>query len=678
MAVGPNLLRRGAVYHWRRRIPSRLVPFIGSTHFRMSLNTKDSSEARRLGAQLDATAMDAFATCRPPRMTKAQLAALFKATLVQHKAKLDLMADIERGAPTISRSELLALELARGEAYALLAQQGADAFLGPDDEARLREKGFDTKGIMQVIEHLEALRNHHGIIVSEKTLARQVAATGATPTAVNFVRALPVYLKALSEALLTANDRYGSRQSDPLDFAALSKEAIAASSLGQEPPAHVNAIGSDKKDRTISSPPITEVEEIAAEPTVAVSDVRMDASVFVIGEKLVAKKVSAKSNAQLRAAPGEENEARAKAKGWDDKAVRQARSLYDLFSRFLTEEYGFSDLAQLRQRHLAAFEEFLRQLHPSFGRSPKDKVLTIAELRAVALQKGPKEGTLMPGTLNRHLTYLGQLLRHAKALGVQLVPELSTSELRSEQTDRGRNQRAVPSQSTIEKLVREPFFMGCASWQHPEKPGNLIFHRALYFGTLLSIYGGLRREEFCGLAPEDVVDDVSHPYLIIRSTRNRRIKNVQSARFLAIHPEAIRLGFLEYVRAMRNLGHQRLFAELYSPTTRSPLGDRYYDELRPSLDCCGLTPHQLRHFFNDALKQRKVSREFRADLLGHGGTGETDERYCDPVKIDLQLEILTTLPILTAHLQPSPIRLIPWVEKHEIAPWSRPVRRRPD
>jgi hypothetical protein len=163
MAVGPNLVRRGAVYHWRRRIPSRLVPFVRASHLRLSLNTKDSSQARRLGAQLDATAMEIFTSRLTEQMTRDQLAELFKATHLQHKAKLELAADIERMDSVFNRSEHLAMELARGEAYALLSRQGANAFLGPDDEKRLRDKGFDTKGIGRIIEQLEALRVRVGL-----------------------------------------------------------------------------------------------------------------------------------------------------------------------------------------------------------------------------------------------------------------------------------------------------------------------------------------------------------------------------------------------------------------------------------------------------------------------------------------------------------------------------------
>ncbi len=88
----------------------------------------------------------------------------------------------------------------------------------------------------------------------------------------------------------------------------------------------------------------------------------------------------------------------------------------------------------------------------------------------------------------------------------------------------------------------------------------------------------------------------------------------------------------------------------------------------PTLQKVGFTPHQMRHFFGDELKQEEVSQEFRADLLGHGGDSETTERYCNPINIAKQMKHLLTLPVVTEHLQPLPTYLLPWVVAKEIAP----------
>ena len=94
----------------------------------------------------------------------------------------------------------------------------------------------------------------------------------------------------------------------------------------------------------------------------------------------------------------------------------------------------------------------------------------------------------------------------------------------------------------------------------------------------------------------------------------------------------------------------------------------------PSLKAVGFRHHQVRHFFGDELKQSDVSKEHRADLLGHGGDGETTERYCNPLSLEKQMPHLLKLPVVTAHLDPRPIRLLPWVVAKDIAPWSRAAR----
>jgi len=171
-----------------------------------------------------------------------------------------------------------------------------------------------------------------------------------------------------------------------------------------------------------------------------------------------------------------------------------------------------------------------------------------------------------------------------------------------------------------------------------------------------------------------IIDNGDIPYIHIAPNAFRRIKNLQSVRNLALHPEIIRLGFLDYVETIKALGYKRLFPDLYSPSTRSLLGDRLYGQMLPSLRNVGFTPHQMRHFFGDELKQEEVSKEFRADLLGHGGESETTERYCNPISIAKQMKHLLKLPVVTAHLTPRPIQLLPWVVAKEIAPWSRAAK----
>lgn len=124
MGRGPHLYRRGAVYHWQRRLPSRFASHLRIQTFRLSLNTKNVETARRLVPALDAYAAEVFMTAAPELLTKEKLQVLFKRVLVEHQAKLRLLADLERQRPTSSPDELLQLELGQGHAYRLLSERG--------------------------------------------------------------------------------------------------------------------------------------------------------------------------------------------------------------------------------------------------------------------------------------------------------------------------------------------------------------------------------------------------------------------------------------------------------------------------------------------------------------------------------------------------------------------------
>ncbi len=149
--------------------------------------------------------------------------------------------------------------------------------------------------------------------------------------------------------------------------------------------------------------------------------------------------------------------------------------------------------------------------------------------------------------------------------GLAIDPALSMTAFRARKNKRGRDQRAVPDKAAIEKLFLQPVFTGCASWDDIDTPGPEFFHRAEFFCSLLATYEGARREEYCGLGVDDVIiDNGQFPYIHVAPNEFRRIKNVQSVRNLALHPEIIRLGFLDYVEAIKALGYRRLFPNLYS------------------------------------------------------------------------------------------------------------------
>ncbi|MET3844390.1 hypothetical protein [Bradyrhizobium sp. OAE829] len=108
---------------------------------------------------------------------------------------------------------------------------------------------------------------------------------------------------------------------------------------------------------------------------------------------------------------------------WDQKTQRQARSVANLFVKFMIEDQQVDDLNLLRQAHVGKFVDLLVfEIYKHYGKSVRDEHLTIAQLREKGheLDKNKKEGEkskcgLSSGTVNRHLTFAGQIYTPARA-----------------------------------------------------------------------------------------------------------------------------------------------------------------------------------------------------------------------------------------------------------------------
>jgi integrase len=147
---------------------------------------------------------------------------------------------------------------------------------------------------------------------------------------------------------------------------------------------------------------------------------------------------------------------------------------------------------------------------------------------------------------------------------------------------------------------------------------------------LLGLWTGARLEELGGLRVEDVKDENGVPYIFIRATDERRLKNQGSERRVPLHPALLKAGFLVYVEERRAAGGVMLFPELradaHGKLTRL-WGKRYARDVRV---VCGVNDkrkapmHSLRHAW--ATAARAVMPEEHRHAMGGwsgGGVGRT-------------------------------------------------------
>ncbi|MDM0073987.1 site-specific integrase [Variovorax sp. J2P1-59] len=145
---------------------------------------------------------------------------------------------------------------------------------------------------------------------------------------------------------------------------------------------------------------------------------------------------------------------------------------------------------------------------------------------------------------------------------------------------------------------------------------------AAYWMPVLGLYTSARVGELAQLETADVqlVDGVT----VIRihdEAEGSTVKTENAIRVVPVHPELVRLGFLEYVEAQRIAGQAKLFPTLHRGGRRSP-GGVFTEEFRVTLNNAKVTRayatfHAFRHLGRSRLVEAGVNERQIDALLGH-------------------------------------------------------------
>lgn len=243
------------------------------------------------------------------------------------------------------------------------------------------------------------------------------------------------------------------------------------------------------------------------------------------------------------------------------------------------------------------------------------KGLPVAEQIAEAARLGLP--TLAPKTINdRYMANLRALFGFAQQRGwMDRNPVLG---LRAKQKVAAAEAREPFGAGRLKKLLAS------APWK-PEDPtggGKPI----RFWGPLLALYHGLRLGEVAGLEISDIGEEGGQPMLLIRSG-TRQLKTAAARRDIPLHPELVRLGFIEFVEQRRSGSNAdaMLFAgeKAYARDQWGrALGEWFTKHVRSlKLEGRKLTFHALRHDFRDALREAEVEPALADYIMGHAQAG---------------------------------------------------------
>ncbi len=147
---------------------------------------------------------------------------------------------------------------------------------------------------------------------------------------------------------------------------------------------------------------------------------------------------------------------------------------------------------------------------------------------------------------------------------------------------------------------------------------------SVYWIPLLALYSGARMNELGQIYTEDVgIEDNTDFYMIKQDTPTGRTTKTGESRRVPIHPDLIKMGFLDYVDTMRADGNKQLFPELKVTRTDGKLADKWGDwwrgYVRRDLGIIRIPQptHGFRHTFIAHCRRSRVDSEHMRIISGH-------------------------------------------------------------
>ncbi|MDA0990469.1 MAG: site-specific integrase [Verrucomicrobia bacterium] len=210
------------------------------------------------------------------------------------------------------------------------------------------------------------------------------------------------------------------------------------------------------------------------------------------------------------------------------------------------------------------------------------------------------------------------------------------------------SEKRVPFTESDLKLIFEqsPIYAGCVSRFRRKSHGDVIVRDSLFWIGLAGLYTGARLSELARSIVDDYMFEEGVHYLDIHTRRDSpHLKTSSADRQIPIHPELVRLGFLDWVEERRAKGTPVVFEEM--------AGRRNVDGAKGSWSQCwmgyqraiGITDyrkvfHSFRHCFKRACRVAGIAEEVHDAITGHRPY-MSGRRYGGPMPLQITSEAMS-------------------------------------
>lgn len=617
MGLQSNLLRRGATYAWRKRLPVNL----GDGLIQISLRTNDPKIARRVAAVVSAESTHIFDIMKNHALSKPDARRLLTAVIDRELARISLArtVSLDDPSPFAWQNDRLH-DWAMGQALQMLAERGVSAEnLTEQDRQTFQEEGktYDDIERLETALGTEAQAFRHppskGPNARVKR-AMEAALERSDFTHMEYLEGRKIYMNGRGASLLTALGG-DSDTTVAMDMA----ERLNRSE--QEPTAQINLFPQEPETSPSAKPP----ETIPTKQMARSYDPKMASLVT----RLMDQKRRQNMSVQM---------------------IEQMEKTLGLFVEFCEIE----TINDLQQMHVAQYVDMLHELPKHYRRSPKTRHMSLKRILKAAKAGGKKPEGLSVTTINRNLDYLGQVLKKARAEGFISPIHIDLDALRLRKQSRERDECPPFTHDDVQNVFRHPVWHGAVSKRDWQSPGLQLVRDGLFWIPATAALTGARRAEIAGLQLQDVAILDGIPALRLRENSNRSIKTFGSERDVPLHPQLLELGLMDYAEQLRADGGTDLFPDMkLGIGTKDKWGGKIDYRFRQVLDNRltegrgGKSFKSFRHYVITQLgRSKSVAENVRKDIVGHVGGSMTAERYTDTATLPEKLDALRMLPRL--------------------------------
>ena len=304
---------------------------------------------------------------------------------------------------------------------------------------------------------------------------------------------------------------------------------------------------------------------------------------------------------------------------------KKTKNTYDVIFRALREMLGGEkDVRAVTRDDCRRIQALLTTLPPNSSKRFRKLKLTLE----AAAEKGRVEGLapIKSKTANSYLNNLAALFNWAEREGWIDRNPAKALQVASSPSDTGKRRPFDTEQ--LKKMFAAPLYTGCQNDAAGyARPGPAHPRRGRFWVPLLSLYTGMRLNEACQLHVTDVtkIDGIDCIKITedaegMDEASQKRVKTKAGERFVPVHPELVKIGFIKYVAQMRKRGGVRLFPDLKPGKANGYFSDPMSKWFRRFLRSAGAEKpntsfHSFRHSYADAMEAANVRPDY-ADALG--------------------------------------------------------------